>query len=156
MMATLCRVPFLFLLAGCGGGDAQHPSGTHVHADGTVHRDDHAPQTGDHPHGERQALGQAVLGAHTLAVFQEGALVPGKEAHIDLDVAAGQALPEVVRGWVGVESGQGSRKARFDKESATNLHGHLEVPDPLPAGSALWLEIDGAAGPVRASVAFRP
>lgn len=155
MMRTLCRVPFLFLLAGCGGGDA-HPSGTHVHADGTVHRDDHAPAKGDHPHGERQALGQAVLGAHTLAVFQEGALVPGQEGHLDLDVAAGQALPEVVRGWIGVESGQGSRKARFEKESATSLHGHVEVPDPLPAGSALWLEIDGAAGPVRASVALKP
>lgn len=156
MMRTLRRVPFLFLLAACGGGDAQHPTGTHVHADGTVHRDEHAPAKDDHPAGERHALGQAVLGAHTLAVFHEGALVPGEEGHIDLDVAAGATLPEVVRGWIGVESGQGSRKARFEKESATTLHGHVEVPDPLPAGSSLWLEIDGTAGSVRASVALKP
>ena len=97
MMRTLRRVPFLFLLAACGGGDAQHPTGTHVHADGTVHRDEHAPAKDDHPAGERHALGQAVLGAHTLAVFHEGALVPGEEGHIDLDVAAGATLPEVVR-----------------------------------------------------------
>lgn len=156
MMRTLACVPFLVLFAACGGGDAQHPPGTHVHADGTVHRDDHAPAKDDHEHGERQALGSVVLGPHTLAVFQDGVPMPGKEGHIDLEVAAGQALPEAVRGWIGVESAQGSRKVRFEKESATNLHGHVEVPDPLPAGSALWLEVDGAAGPVRASVALKP
>ena len=34
------------------------------------------------------------------------------------------------------------------------LHGHLEVPDPLPEGSKIWFEVEGASAG-KASIGFR-
>jgi hypothetical protein len=46
-------------------------------------------------------------------------------------------------------------KAKLAKEGEDGMHGHLEVPKPLPDGSKLWFEADGAAGTSKASIAFR-
>ena len=156
---ALLLFPSALLFAACGEGKPtpDHPAGSHVHADGTVHHDDdHGDAHGDgHAHGERTTLGAVTLGEHSMQVFQLGKVEPGKEADFDLDFAAGTALPPAVRGWIGDESGRGSLRVRFEKESATRLHGRPEAPAPLADGSALWLEIDGAAGPVKKSIGFR-
>lgn len=156
---ALLLFPSALLFAACGEGKPtpDHPAGSHVHADGTVHHDDdHGDAHGDgHAHGERTTLGAVTLGEHSMQVFQLGKVEPGKEADFDLDFAAGKALPPAVRGWIGDESGRGSLRVRFEKESATRLHGRPEAPAPLADGSALWLEIDGAAGPVKKSIGFR-
>jgi len=47
-----------------------------------------------------------------------------------------------VRAWIGVESGQGSMKGRLTKETERIVHGHIEVPDPIPASSKCWIEIE--------------
>jgi hypothetical protein len=43
---------------------------------------------------------------------------------------------------------------RFEKETESRMHGHPEVPSPLPEGSSLWIEIEGPTGG-KASVAFK-
>jgi hypothetical protein len=109
---------------------------------------------GEHAHTERVALGDVKLGSATVAVFQLSRPAPGGEGDFDLDFPAGSKLPSTLRGWVGLESAQGALKVRFAKETDTRMHGHPEFPDPMPAGSKLWLEVEEASGTVRASVAI--
>ncbi len=47
-------------------------------------------------------------------------------------------------------------KAKADEETPTNWHTHAEVPDPLPAGSKLWVEVKPPTGaPFTASFDMR-
>jgi hypothetical protein len=46
-------------------------------------------------------------------------------------------------------------KAKLAKEGEDGMHGHLEVPKPLPDGSKFWFEVEGATGIAKASIAFR-
>ena len=55
---------------------------------------------------------------------------------IDVTITGGK--PKAVRFWVGNEAGDGSAKAKADEESAGIWHTHVEVPDPMPAGSKLY------------------
>ncbi len=135
----------------------------HVHAPGDGHDHpagagkEHGAEAGhEHPHGDRTPLGDVTVGGHTISVFQLVAIEPGKEADFDLDFAAGKPMPATVRGWIGLESAQGSMKVRFEKETASRMHGHPVVPKPIPEGSAVWIEIETAAGTSIASMAFRP
>jgi hypothetical protein len=145
-------------LAACGGEPkAALPPGAHVHADGTVHLADDKPAAGktdDHAHGERTPLGSAAAGGHTFEVVRYGNVEPGAEMSVDLDVAAGKPLP-TVRGWIGDESGKGSMKVKFDRDTDTRLHGHPTVPTTLAADAKLWLEVEAAGGAQKVGVALR-
>jgi hypothetical protein len=150
----LVTVFALVVFAACKK-DAPVPPDPHDHPGGTVHPDEPAGHV--HEHTERIALGDVKVGDLTISVFQ---VIPrieaGKEGDFDLDFPAGKPLPGIVRGWIGAESGQGSMKAKFEKETATRMHGHPEAPQPIPAGSMLWLEVETAGGTSKASLAFRP
>lgn len=147
-------VPFVvasFLFAACGKEDA------HVHKPGDGHDKAAAPNDahGGGGHGALVSLGSIQLGGATVAVSQEGAVEAGKEVGVDLEFAKDAALPGAVRAWVGLESAAGSTRAKLAKEGDHVLHGHMEVPKPLPAGSKLWFEAEGAAGVTKASIAFK-
>lgn len=107
--------------------------------------------TGLEDHGAMVKLGAVKLGEFDVQVAQEGKLEAGKEIGVDLTFAKGKALP-TVRAWVGIESGVGSMKAKLPKAGEETLHGHVEVPKPLPEGAKIWLELEGAT-PVLASIA---
>ena len=51
-----------------------------------------------------------------------------------------------MRFWVGTEDGKGSVKGRAEEETPDNWHTHVEVPDPLPAGSKFYAEVEPATG----------
>jgi hypothetical protein len=142
---TLFLIPFLAVL-GCSRepqpGDRQRPSAG-------------APpgEAGHEPHGERVDLGKAKIGDVEIHVFQIVKPAPGKEADFDLEFAAGTVLP-VIRGWIGVESGVGSRKTRFAKESDTLMHGHPETPDPLAPEARFWIEVESKGALAKGSFAL--
>jgi hypothetical protein len=106
-------------------------------------------------HGEEHPLGTLTIGAHTFELIQAGKIVAGDEGAIDLRFAAGKPLPGTVRAWVGVESAQGSMKAKLGKEGDRAIHGHIEVPKPLPAGSKIWIEIEENGQTQRGSAAWK-
>ena len=108
-----------------------------------------------HVGAERTELGKAEVGGHQVTVFQVTPIVLGEEGDFDLDFDGTKALPAAVRGWIGVESGVGSVKARFGKETDHRMHGHPEVPRPLPAGAMFWLEIEEAGAKARHSFAIK-
>ena len=138
------------LFAACG----KEP---HVHAPGDGHGKEagHADDHGAAGHGAMVDLGTIQLDGIAVGVAQEGTVEAGKEVGVELKFAKGKPVAGTVRAWVGVESAAGSLKAKLGKEGENGLHGHLEVPKPLPEGSMFWFEVDGATGTSKASIAWR-
>lgn len=146
-------------LAGCGdksGPQAKAPPAAagddHAHADGHAHADDHAHAGGhDHHGGAVIDLGSAQIGQFTVkATRDDDKIVAGKEAAIDATItASGSTKAVAVRFWIGTEDGKGSAKAKADIEDPkepNRWHTHAEVPNPIPAGSMLWVEIENDKG----------
>lgn len=121
----------------------------------TVTPQKHSDEPMDHGHGAHHELASVTIGAHTLQVAREGDVKAGAEAAFDLSVEKGKPLPAMVRCWIGVESGEGSMKAKFSKENDTTVHGHVEVPKTIPAGAKLWIEIEEAGKTARGAVAYQ-
>lgn len=140
----LPSLSLLLLFAACGT-DAKAPTPTPTAGGQTAPMDDH---------GTPHPLGNMTIGAHTFEVIQEGDVQAGHEAALDLKFPAGKPLPGTVRAWIGIESGQGSMKGRLTKESERIVHGHVEVPKPIPEGSKIWIEIEESGAKLRASVAW--
>lgn len=138
-----------FGIAGCGenGTDADHD---HDHAHGDHDHDHDHAEDGSHEgdddmaHSGMRPIGQVTLTGGTLDVAVAGDLTPGTELHVDITYADGEP-PSAVRVWVGVESAEGSMKAKADAGDE-GYHAHVEVPDPLPADSRLWLEAEDESG----------
>lgn len=134
----------------------------HDHKEGDGHDHDN-PAAGmdaethdDHGHGHAGAsiaLGEQTIGPFTVAASRdEGQIVAGKDASINANVtpAAGSAAKATaVRFWIGTQDGKGSVKAKAEMENPadpTKWHVHAEIPDPMPAGSTLWVEIEDDKG----------
>ena len=137
------------LFAACGKEEHVHTPGD-GHGKEAGHTDDH----GGGGHGAMVSLGSIQLGGVAVEVEQEGAVEAGKEVGVEISFAKDKPLVGTVRAWVGVESAAGSMKGKLMKEGDTALHGHLEVPKPLPEGSRIWFEVDGASAG-KASIGFR-
>ena len=120
---------------------------SHVHDDGTVHTD--APAAPGH-HGKPIELGTATAGAFSLrAARDEGAITPGGDSPIDVWITGGTAKVAAVRFWIGTEDAKGSIKAKAEIEipaEPNHWHTHAEVPNPMPAGSRLWVEVEDDKG----------
>lgn len=134
-------------------------SGSHAHDDGHGHDHDHADHAddghaheGEHGHGDGAALGAVEAGGFTVTVRLAGELTPGGEVSVDIEIVGPGEL-SALRVWVGREDGRGSMKARAEREGH-GYHAHVEVPEPLPEGSRLWIEVEPSSG--EASVVSLP
>lgn len=114
----------------------------------TTGHDDHDGH--DHHDGAVVELGSTTIGPYTVrASRDEGELKPGGEAAIDVWVSGDGPKVAAVRFWIGTQDGAGSLKAKADIEDPkepSRWHTHAEVPEPLPAGSELWVEIEDDSG----------
>lgn len=146
--ATCSAVVASLLLVACGGDahDHAHPHPETAKAAPTAHDHEHDP-------AQRKDLGEVTVGARTFRVVAVAAIEPGKESDFDLDFGK-SPRPETVRCWVGLESAVGSRKVRFANEGETVMHGHPEVPSPLPANSRFWIAIEENGVTASGSVAI--
>ncbi len=152
-------VAMTLALAGCGGGDKPKPDGgkttkDHDHAKDVKHAHKDDKKAGAGHGGSVIALGDGTFGPYKVkATRDEGEIKVGGDAAFDVwvDPAAVGAAPKVaaVRFWVGTEDAKGSVKARAeieDPKDPTRWHVHAEVPDPIPAGAKLWVEIEDDKG----------
>lgn len=129
--------------AGASGHDHAHGDG-HDHAHGAG--DEHDRMHGDgHHHGPTTELGEATVQGLTIRASRDGDLVPGGDAPIDVWITGESSKVRTVRFWIGTRDGRGSIKVRAELEH-DNHHAHAEVPDPLPPGSALWVEVELEGG----------
>lgn len=104
---------------------------------------DHAAG-GAHAHGKIEAVGTVEIGVYKLAVSAAGAIAAGKEWHVELRLNSDQPAPKAIRLWIGIENGRGSMKAKAEaeKDAKNEYSAHVEVPNPLPADSMLWISIE--------------
>jgi len=141
-------------LAGCGGDKPAAPAAAHDHDHDHDHAaadHDHAKPNDGHDHGATTELGEQESGGFKVKASRDGAVKAGADAAIDVWVNGGKA-GNAVRFWIGTEDAKGSIKAKAEVE-VDHWHTHAEVPDPLPAGSKLWVEVDGDGG-AKAVVSF--
>jgi hypothetical protein len=162
-VALLGLVAAAGILPGCGGDDHGHD-----HADGD-HEHDHAgdgkPASGDahahdheHDHANLVALGESPAGRHVVTLALDGTVKAGAETGFDVAVKSADGAPRVaaIRVWIGTEDGAGSLRAKAEVEG-TGWHAHVEAPDPVPAGSRVWVEIEEDGGArVRTSFPTEP
>jgi hypothetical protein len=112
-----------------------------------------APATDGHHSGRFIELGTATIGAFSAkATRDQGQIVAGKDAPIDVTVSpapGGTSKVVGVRFWIGTEDAKGSVKAKADIEDPkepNRWHTHAEIPNPIPAGSKLWVEVEDDKG----------
>ncbi len=135
---ALTLLTALTALTACGADhDHPHPPGPTPGAP--------APAGDDH-HGAAHPLGKLTVGSYTFDVTLFGEVGHDGEVALRLAVAAGEALPTTARAWLGIAGGEGSRKAPLAKDGPDALHAHVEVPEPRPDGSKLWVEIEANGG----------
>lgn len=137
-------------LASCGGPSSNAPAADHGHDHGAGDHD-HGAGDHDHSHGVVIELGEAEAGGFKIKASRDGDVKAGGDAPIDVWVNGGKA-GNAVRFWIGTEDAKGSIKARAEVE-VDHWHTHVEVPDPMPAGTKLWVEIEGDVG-AKAVVSF--
>lgn len=103
-----------------------------------------AGQDHDHDHGaahagERHDLGNKEIGGVTVQVTQIGDVKGGAEVPFEIVVSGAQ--PQAVRAWLGNEAGEGSVRVKAALRG-NFLDADIEVPENLPEGSQLWVEIE--------------
>lgn len=131
-LITTAPIAAAFALATLSGCDRSHDG--HSHADG-----DHAH---DEPGGHDDMafkLTPIILGERTVIVELPTALVAEAMVHAHFTVEGDPS--EVVRAWVGLESGEGSMKSR-GAGSGPAYHIDLEVPSELTPEMAVWVELE--------------
>ncbi len=104
---------------------------------------DHAAE-GAHAHGKAETVGSVDISVYKVAVSASGAIAAGKEWHVELRLNPDQPVPKAIRVWVGAENGRGSVKAKAEaeKDAKGEYGAHVEVPNPIPADSKLWISIE--------------
>jgi hypothetical protein len=154
LIGVPCCALALAVFAGCERNESPAPAakaGDHSHEGDHDHDHDHdhahadgGEMDKDHGHGETTQMGEQKAGAYTVKVSRDGDIKPGGDVPVDIWVDGG-AKGKAVRFWFGTEDAKGSIKAKCEVEG-DQWHTHGEVPDPLPEGSKLWIEIEGEDG----------
>lgn len=146
LVAPLAAAAALLALAACDKKPPAAASGKpdkpadHTHAPGDGHDHGH-----DHGHGPATPLGEQTAGGFTVKAVREGDVKPGGEGTFDIAVSGGAGKPAAVRLWIGTKDAAGSVKAKAEPEGE-GWHAHVEVPNPLPPGAKLWVEVEAASG----------
>lgn len=132
-----------------GGSSGAAAKDDHDHKPGEKDDHDHAKEGDkhdDHHGGPVIELGTMTVNGMSLKASRDaGELKAGGDAPIDLWIDGGLGSAAAVRFWIGTEDAKGSLKAKAEVEEG-KWHTHTEVPDPLPAGSKLWVEVEGKDG----------
>jgi hypothetical protein len=152
MLSALSIVAIASSLGGCEKKSEPTKAATSgattsgVSPSGAAAPKDHDHKDGDgHDHGPTTQLGEQIAGGFTIRASRDGEIVPGKDAPIDVWVTGGTAKVAAVRFWIGTQDAKGSMKAKAELEK-DNWHTHAEIPNPLPAGSMLWVEVESDGG----------
>lgn len=155
LIAALSLAPLAAVttLTGC---EEKKPAAKPAKADDHGH--DHGP-SGEHAapkpgHGGPViALGEQTIGNFTAKATRDaGQIVAGKDAPIDVTitpVSGATTKAAAVRFWIGTQDAKGSVKAKAeieDPKDPNRWHVHAEIPNPMPAGSKLWVEIEDDKG----------
>ena len=146
----------IFTLLGCNSEDqspeASKPETTSEVPSGPVDNTGGNAPTAGHG-GKIIHLGNTTIGSfQVMATRDVGLIVAGKDAPIDVTltpVPGSTISASAVRFWIGTKDAVGSMKAKSEIENPAEpnrWHTHADVPNPIPAGSMLWVEIESDTG----------
>lgn len=85
-------------------------------------------------------LPAVTIGPYTVQPMYEEKLEDG---HFNLRISGGEVA--AVREWVGPEDASGVMVVKTEIER-DYWHGHVEMPNPIPADARLWIEIESPSG----------
>ena len=85
-------------------------------------------------------LPPVTIGPYTVEPMYEEKLEDG---HFNLRITGGEVA--AVREWVGPEDASGVMVVKTEIER-DYWHGHVEMPNPIPADARLWIEIETPSG----------
>lgn len=128
---------------------------THVHADGTTHAAhepdpaSHTDAEGDHAHHDDEVdLDSVTIAGMTIGLAQgHGAVEANKEGHLIVKLPYNDGGATIVRAWIGTADrtlsfvGKGEYAPSHDDYDI-----HAVAPDPLPADTMWWIEIEKPDG----------
>ncbi|MHC4661839.1 MAG: hypothetical protein ACYS8W_09135 [Planctomycetota bacterium] len=147
-----------FALTGCTDtGSEPKPAADagHEHSESCNHGAvEVMPDDGSDDHkGEKHFLGAVTVGEYEISVNQFGEAKAGGETVFEVELESDNA-PSRVRVWVGTADAKGSIKCLAKKDSdGMCFDAHVELPDPLPEKSKLWIETENKEKKkVRASI----
>lgn len=132
------------ILASCGDHGHDHDDHDHPHdpkhEEGKEHDDDH-----DH---EEESLGTFDIdGISVEAAQAHGGVEAGKESHLVIKLPYKDNGETVVRAWIGSSDRTLSSVGKGEYAASHNDYDiHAVAPEPLPAGSTWWLEIEKPDG----------
>lgn len=136
------------LLSACEKPAEKPASGSsskdHSQGDGHDHSHDGKDDHG-HDHGHDVALGSVKIGAWDVKVSRGEELKAGSATYLDVELSGSTDAPAAIRGWIGSEDAKGAVKGKADGEGM-DRHIDVEVPNPIPTGAKLWIEIEDAKG----------
>jgi hypothetical protein len=104
--------------------------------------------------GEKSSvvLGEAPIAGYTVKVTQDSDYKPGGKTKYMMKPSGGKGEPTAVRAWVGVESGEGSLKAKAGYDAADgDYDAVVEVPATPSADAKLWVEVEAGGKREKAS-----
>lgn len=137
MKKLIIAAAFCIAASGATAQDHEHEHGeSHEHGEGHKHEE-------GHEHGEHFELGTTTTANLKYEVFQLGKLGE-KEAAFEIVADKNAAKPKALRVWVGIESAEGSVKARA--EGGPEYDVHVELPNPMPKNAKLWIEVQPTEG----------
>jgi hypothetical protein len=155
LASLIATLSLLLSVGGCGNrGDetevtSRNAGGdTHTHADGSAH-DDHADEGGDDDHAHDEVdLDPVTIGGMRIELAQgHGGVAAGEEGHLVVKLPYNDNGATTVRAWIGGEDrtlsmvGIGEYAPSHDDYDI-----HAVAPDPLPANTMWWIEIEKPDG----------
>jgi hypothetical protein len=122
----------LLIVAGCGATPEPEP--------GQVGAPAAASESGTDNAIPMSNLASLKIGPYDVQPMYEEKLEDG---HFNIKIAGGDVA--AVREWVGPEDASGVVVVKTEIENDYH-HGHVEMPNPIPAEARLWIEIETPTG----------
>lgn len=157
-MLCLSLVSLALLSPACGHGHShdadghEHGEGSHAHDEGDEdaggHGDEHDGDAHDEDEHVEESLGWVRIGSFKVQLAQgHGPVAAGKEAHLVVKLPYSDDGETQVRAWIGTDDrlasyvGKGEYAAEHDDYDV-----HATAPDPLPADTRWWIELERPDG----------
>ena len=145
-LSFLLNLTLVGAIAACGDSDSAASTGSDASTTGTT-----AAPEDDHVHSE-VSLGTVTIGDLEVELAQNvaedhGAVAAGQEGHLVVKLPYSDSGSTIVRAWIGTDDrtlslvGKGEYAPSHDDYDITTT-----APDPLPADTKWWIEIEKPDG----------
>jgi hypothetical protein len=128
------------LMTGCGG---QQPAAPEAAAPAPAEA---APAAAGAPASAEEAIPMRNFAAVQIGPYAVQPMFEEEieDGHFNIKIVSGGEV-KAVRMWVGAQDPGDTMVSKTEPEFDYH-HGHVEMPDPIPADAALWIEIETPAG----------